>query len=232
MRHARTVAGASLQARPVAVPLLIGLNLGIFLITVAQAGSIGRNFASPLFFDWVTWPAAIVDGNEWWRLITGGFLHYGLVHVALNMIGLWFLGRLMEPLLGWARFTVVYLLSLLGGSAAVFAFGDVNAGVAGASGAVFGLLGAALVAVIRLKWNPQPILMMIALNAVISFLPGISLLGHLGGFVVGAGLTAAMMYAPRDRRALIQGAAVAGVLVLLVLVIALRTAQFSSVLAL
>jgi membrane associated rhomboid family serine protease len=230
VRRARTVAGATVQTRPVVVPLMIGLNLGIFLVTVAQAGSLARNDISPLFFDWVTWPLAIVDGNEWWRLVTGGFLHYGLFHIAVNMLALWLLGREIEPLLGWPRFALVYLLSLLGGSTAAFAFGDVDTRLAGASGAVWGVIGAVLVAVVRLKLNPQPVLAMIAINVFISFLPGISLLGHLGGFVVGAALTAAMVYAPRERRLPIQAGAVAGVIVLLGVVIAVRTSQISALL--
>jgi len=133
----------------------------------------------------------------------------------VNMLALWLLGREVEVLLGWPRFAAVYLLSLLGGSTAVFALGDMNTALAGASGAVWGVIGAMLVIVMRLKLNPQPVLALIAINAIISFLPGISLLGHLGGFVVGAVVTAAMVYAPPRQRVPIQIGAVVAVLVVL-----------------
>lgn len=229
VRRLRTVAGGQVQSRPVLTPLLIALNLGIFAITVAQAGSLQGNADSPLFEDWVTWPLAVAHGGEWWRLITGGFLHYGLVHVAVNMLALWLLGRDVELLLGWLRFGAVYLLSLLGGSTAVFAFGAANTALAGASGAVWGVIGAMLVIVLRLKLNPQPVLAMIAINAFISFLPGISLLAHLGGFVVGSVLTAAMVYAPSQQRAPVQIGAVLAVAVLLSVIIAASAARISAV---
>jgi membrane associated rhomboid family serine protease len=217
------------QTRPVLTLLLIALNLGIFLITAAQAGSLMLNADSPLFYDWVTLPLAVVVDGEWWRLITGGFLHYGLVHVAVNMLALWLLGRDVELMLGWPRFAAVYLLSLLGGSTAVFAFGDTNTALAGASGAVWGVIGAMLVIVVRLKLNPQPVLALIAINVFISFLPGISLLAHLGGFVVGAAVTAAMVYAPSQQRVPVQIGAVLGAVVLLGMIIAGSAMRIGSV---
>lgn len=227
VRRARTIAGGQLQRQPVVMPLMIALNLGVFLLTAAQAGSIWRNYASALFFDWVMWPQLIVDEGEWWRLITGGFLHYGLFHVVVNMLALWMLGRDVEQLLGWPRFLLVYLLSLLGGSTAVFVFGDVNTQLAGASGAVWGIIGAVLVAVVRLRLNPQPVIFLIVLNLAISFLPGISLLGHLGGFAVGIAVTAAMVYAPRGRQLFVQVAAVLAVVLLLGVLIVVRASQIA-----
>jgi membrane associated rhomboid family serine protease len=217
------------QSKPVLTPLLIALNLGIFLITAAQAGSLLRNDLSELFYDWVTLPLAVVIDGEWWRLITGGFLHYGLAHVAVNMLALWLLGRDVELLLGWRRFAAVYLLSLLGGSTAVFAFGSTNTALAGASGAVWGVIGAMLVIVVRLKLNPQPVLVLIAINVFISFLPGISLLAHLGGFVVGAAVTAAMVFAPPKQRVPVQIGAVIGAVVLLGVIIAGSAMRISTI---
>ena len=228
VRRPTTIAGAPVQRRPVVTPVLIALNLGVFLITAAQARSLMRNDVSELFFDWVTWPLLIVDGGEWWRLLTGGFLHYGLIHVAVNMLALWMLGRDVEQLLGWPRFLLIYVMSLLGGSTAAFVFGDPATRLAGASGAVWGIIGAVLVAVVRLKLNPQPVIGLILINVFISFLPGISLLGHLGGFVVGAALTAAMLYAPRAQRVPVQAGAVLAVLVVLGALLAMRAAQIST----
>jgi membrane associated rhomboid family serine protease len=212
-----TIAGAPLRRTLVAVPVLVLVNLAVFAITAGQAGNIAANANSPLFDEWVLWPRAVLDLGQPWRLLTAGFLHYGPVHLALNMIALWIIGRDIEPLLGRARFLAVYFLSLLGGSVAVLLFGPLDAGTAGASGAVWGVMGALLVVVLRLRLNPQPVLAVIAINAVISFLPGISLLGHLGGFVVGLAATAALVYAPRNRQRAVQIGALVTIGALLVL---------------
>jgi membrane associated rhomboid family serine protease len=223
VRRKTTIAGAPHRRTLIAVPVLALVNLGVFAITASQAGSMARNADSTLFDDWVLWPRAVLSFGEPWRLLTAGFLHYGPVHLALNMLALWIIGRDIEPLLGRARFLSVYFLSLLGGSVAVLLFGPMDAGTAGASGAVWGVMGALLVVVLRLRLNPQPVLAVIAINAVISFLPGISLLGHLGGFVVGVLATAALVYAPRDRQRLVQVGALAAIGALLVLLVLLRT---------
>ncbi len=231
VRRGTTVAGASQRTQLVVVPVMVVLNLLVFAFTAFQAGNIANNDRSELFDDWVLWPVGVVAFDEPWRLVTAGFLHYGPVHVALNMLALWILGRDIEPLLGRARFLAVYLLSLLGGSAAVFLFGSVGTGTAGASGAVWGVMGALLVVVLRLKRDVRGVLGVILLNVFISFLPGISLLGHLGGFVVGVGATAALVYAPRERRTQLQVGALTAIGVLLVLAIAIRWADLSSALS-
>jgi membrane associated rhomboid family serine protease len=228
-RRARTVAGAEPTQRLVVVPVLIVLNLVVFAVTAYQARSIGNNQNSELFIDWFLGPAVVASG-EWWRLLTSGFLHYGPIHIALNMIALYVLGRDLEPLLGRLRFTAVYLVSLLGGGTAVFLFSNPGVAVAGASGAVFGLMGGIAVVLFRLKLNPGPALGIIALNVFISVtLPGISLLGHLGGLVVGAILTAAMVYAPAQARTVWQAGTVLGLAVALVGLVVLRDAQFGDV---
>jgi membrane associated rhomboid family serine protease len=226
VRRGKTVAGAAPGQRLVVVPLLIVVNLIVFAITVYQARSLGDNQISELFFDWFLGPE-IVAAGEWWRLLTSGFLHFGPIHIALNMIALYVLGRDLEPLLGKLRFTAVYLVSLLGGGTAVFLFTDPKAAVAGASGAVFGLMGGIAVALLRLKMNPGPALGIIALNVFISItLPGISLIGHLGGLVVGAIATAAMVFAPARTRSLWQAGIVVGLTVALIGLIVMRDAQF------
>jgi membrane associated rhomboid family serine protease len=223
VRRKTTIAGAPLRRTLIAVPVLVLVNLGVFAITAAQAGSLAGNADSQLFDDWVLWPRAVLSFGEPWRLVTAGFLHYGPVHLALNMLALWIIGRDIEPLLGRTRFLAVYFLSLIGGSVAVLLFGPMDAGTAGASGAVWGVMGALLVVVLRLRLNPQPVLAVIAINAVISFLPGISLLGHLGGFVVGVLATAALVYAPRDRQRLVQVGALVAIGAALVILVLLRT---------
>ncbi|MCP2262137.1 Membrane associated serine protease, rhomboid family [Streptoalloteichus tenebrarius] len=226
VRRAVTVAGAEVRQRPLVVPVLILLNVVVFAWTAVQAGSIADNSASPLFSRWALWPPAVA-GDQWWRVVTSGFLHIGPVHLVLNMIALWVLGRDLEIILGRLRFLAVYLVSLLGGSAAVFLFGDTRVPVAGASGAVFGLMGGIAVAVIRLRLDPRPALTVIGLNVVLSIVvPGVSLLGHLGGLVVGAVASAGMVYAPARRRGLVQSGVLVGLLVALAVVFVLRDASF------
>jgi membrane associated rhomboid family serine protease len=225
-RRPVTVAGAALGRRLVVVHVLIGLNLLVYLLTVVQAGSVVSNANAPLFADWALWPPAVAGGQVW-RLATSGFLHYGPLHLAFNMYALWVIGRDLELVLGRLRFTAVYVVSLFGGGVSVFLLGAPQQQVAGASGAVFGLMGGIAVAALRLRLNPGPALGVIALNVVISVtLPGISLLGHLGGLVVGALATAGMVYAPVRNRTAWQVGTVVGLAVLLVVLTVLRYQQF------
>jgi membrane associated rhomboid family serine protease len=225
--RAATVAGAEPPGRSVVVPALIAINLVIFAVTVVQARSLSRNFDALLFWQWSLRPRAVADG-AWLRLLTSGFLHIGPIHLAFNMIALWVIGRDLELVLGRARFLMVYLVSLLGGSLAVLLFSDPTRPVAGASGAVFGLMGGLAVVLLRLRRSPRPALTIILLNVVISIVvPGISILGHLGGLVFGAAVTAGLVYAPRDRRAAVQAVTVLGLLAVIVVGAAARTLQLS-----
>jgi membrane associated rhomboid family serine protease len=233
VRPARTVAGARAARtgpRLVVVPALIVINVLAFAATAVQAGSIVDNSRSTLFMDGTLLPAWVSAG-EWWRLITSGFLHfgnyggYGPVHLLFNMFALWVIGKDLEIALGRGRFLTVYLLSLLGGSAAVMLFGAAGGGVAGASGAIYGLFGGIAVVVFRAKLNPGPVLGLLAINIFLSVaLPGISLLGHIGGLVAGALATAAMVYAPPARRTQVQIGACVALLLILVLAIAVKGA--------
>jgi membrane associated rhomboid family serine protease len=185
--------------RSVVIPILIAINVAIFVFTVAQAGSLSNNADAPLFQQWALQPAAVAQG-AWWQLLTSGFLHIGPLHLAFNMFALWVIGRDLERALGSVRFLVVYLVSLLGGSLAVFLFANPVSNTAGASGAVFGLMGGLAVVLMRLRLSPRPALTIIVLNVIISFaVPNISILGHLGGLACGAALTAAMVYGPKSR---------------------------------
>jgi membrane associated rhomboid family serine protease len=229
VRRPVTVAGAKVNSRPTVVPLLIAANLLIFGITVAQAGSLQENQLSPLFEQWNLWPPVVASG-EWWRLLTSGFLHFGPIHILLNMVALWVIGRDLEIVLGQLRFIAVYLVSLLGGGVAVFMFGSEEGAVAGASGAVFGLMGGLAVAVIRLRLNATPAIGVIALNIVISFaLPNISWLGHLGGLVVGAIATAGMVYPPARLRMPVQVGTLVALVAVLVGLVLYRYTQFGDV---
>jgi membrane associated rhomboid family serine protease len=220
VRRGVTIAGAEPGGRPRVTPTLVALNVAVFAWTVAASGSVMRNDRAPLFRDWALVPVLVADG-EWWRVITGGFLHFGPIHLLFNMLALWVIGRDIEPALGHARFLAVYLVSLLGGSAAVMLFSTPNALVAGASGAVFGLMGALAVLLRRLRIPLGQVGGLIVVNLVITFLlPGISVAGHLGGLAVGAIATVALVYAPAARRVPVQTAALGGLTLLLLALIA------------
>jgi membrane associated rhomboid family serine protease len=227
-RRPVTPAGARLSRQPVVVFLLIVVNALVYLATLVDAGSLNQSDASNLFAAWALSPVDAARG-EWWRLLTSGFLHLSLFHLATNMIALWILGRDLEMLLGRSRFCVVYGLSLLGGSTSVFLFSSPVEPVAGASGAIFGLMGGIAVAAFKLRVSLRPVLMVIVLNVVLSVaIPNISLLGHLGGLVTGVVSTAAILYAPSGRRLLWQSAGAAAVLVVLLLLLTAKEAQFSA----
>jgi membrane associated rhomboid family serine protease len=221
-----TVAGATLSTRPVVVPMLILLNAAVYVVTAVQAGSPIQNSTAALFRQWALWPPIVAANGEWWRLLTSGFLHYGLVHLGLNMFSLWIIGRQVELLLGRLRFATVYFMSLLGGGVSVFLFGGADQQVAGASGAVYGVMGGLAIAAFRLKINPGPVLGLIMLNVALSVaVPGISLLGHLGGLVVGALVTAGMVYPQAQQRRAWQFSTVVVLLAALVALIVVRDVQ-------
>jgi len=228
-RYATTVAGARPSGRDLVIPTLIGVNVAVFVFTVAQAGSLGGNAAAPLFQQWALSPLAVA-GGQLWRLVTSGFLHFGPVHLAFNMIALWVIGRDLETVLGRGRLVTVYLVSLLGGSAAVFLLEDPDRLTAGASGAVYGLMGGLAVVLLRLRRSPGPALGIIAINVVITFVvPGLSLLGHLGGLAFGTAATAAMVYAPAARRVPVQVAAVAALIVVIIGLVLTADARYGDV---
>ncbi|GGP38240.1 rhomboid family intramembrane serine protease [Saccharothrix coeruleofusca] len=224
-RTARTVAGAEDNPRRMVVaPVLIALNAVAFLVTAGQAGSAVDLRGSQLYADFVMWPIGVYFG-EWWRLVASGFLHNDPLHLLLNMAALYVLGQLLEPVFGRTRFLAVYLLSLLGGSVAVYLFDSVDRPVAGASGAIYGLLGALLVTQLKLRANLTPVLMVLGVNVVFSFtVANISWLGHLGGLFVGAAMAAALVYAPKPGRVFWQAGAVVAALLVLVLLVVTRTA--------
>ncbi len=136
---------------------------------------------------------ALVAGGEWWRLLSSMFLHSGFVHLAVNMISLYFLGSFVEEAFGRGRFLALYLLSGVSGGLAYLYFGAFDAAAVGASGAIFGLLGGILGYSLRrgtFSWqNPliRQLLILLALNLYIGFsVPNISNTAHLGGLAGGA----------------------------------------------
>ncbi|GAA4520995.1 rhomboid family intramembrane serine protease [Brachybacterium paraconglomeratum] len=176
-----------------------------------------------------------------WTFFTAGFLHGGILHLALNMYALWIVGQYLERTLGLVRFSAVYLVSVLGGHTAVYLLADPlgqawYTGTLGASGGVFGLFAAMFIVNRRMGRQSAQILVLIALNLVITFtIPNISWQGHLGGLVLGAAVTAGMFaLRPKatpgaDRQALarhsalVHSAVVAAATVLCVVLIVVKT---------
>lgn len=196
VRTISNIQGA-VQLTPVliAVCVIAGLASG----SVGAGGSGNELFARGALFG----PLIALD-HEYWRLITGGFLHSGLIHLGFNMYLLWMLGNLLEPSLGQVRFGLLYLVSLLAGSAGALVVSP-NAVTVGASGAVFGLMAAAFLELRSRGFDPMAsgIGPLILLNLVITFIPGfnISIGGHIGGLIGGAvAITLLQQTASRERR--------------------------------
>lgn len=171
---------------------LIAINLAVYLWSIMGRSSVMYGGLNKNQFD-IVLSQVFIDNGEWYRLVTAGFLHFGLLHLGMNMFILWQLGQLIEPGLGRTRFAMIYFASLLGGSAGALLLSP-NALTGGASGAVFGLMGAAAVILHRRGVNVMRtgIGTTLILNLIITFaLPGVSIGGHLGGVLIGAliGLT-------------------------------------------
>ncbi len=221
----RTVAGARLGQRPVVSIVLIAVNAIAFLWTAVQAGSAMDLSDSGAYQHGSLLPIEVASGDNW-RLLTAGFLHANLIHLATNMFSLYILGIPLERILGRGRFVLIYLLSLLGGSVSVMLFSGLFTPTIGASGAIYGLMGALLVTFKRLKYELRPLIIVLVLNVYVTFqFPGISWQGHLGGLVVGAIVGASMVFPPRETRRNWQWGTAIGVLVVCVALLVFRNAQ-------
>jgi membrane associated rhomboid family serine protease len=163
---------------------LIGVNIAIFLLNLAQGASLGSN-GGELFSDGALYGPAVANG-DWWRLLTAAFLHGSLIHLIFNLVMLYFIGTPMEAALGPFRYVGLYLASALAGSAGALVFAP-EAVTVGASGAIFGILGAAVV------FEQQghhvlggSALGIVVLNLAFTFaVPNVSIGGHLGGLLGG-----------------------------------------------
>lgn len=182
--------------QPVLTYSLIAVNVIAFAFSAKASGSIENNMGSLEVAKLALSEPATANG-WWWTAVTSGFLHFGPIHLLVNMFTLYVFGQNVERVLGRARLGAIYGLSLLGGSAAVLWFGLENTITVGASGAIFGLMGAELVLSLRLKVSPMSLLVIVGVNVVASFtISGISLYGHLGGLATGALVTAGLVYVP------------------------------------
>jgi membrane associated rhomboid family serine protease len=162
---------------------LIMINLVIWLLQVIP----GSTVTTTLLY------APLLTVIEPWRMITAGFVHSpdSFWHILLNIYSIYIFGRVIEPMLGPARFLALYLISIFGGSAMVLWLSEPVVPVVGASGAFFGLMGAYLIMLRAIGDNSGLLVGLIAVNLAFGFLvPGISWQGHLGGLLAGMAVTA------------------------------------------
>jgi membrane associated rhomboid family serine protease len=220
-RRSRRAGAPSLSlAGPYVTQALIAINVGIYLLGLLLGGEINGT-GSAIYENGVLVTTAIdSSGNpiglsegEWWRLITAAFLHYGPLHLGLNMLVLWIIGPALEEYLGHGRYLLLYIVSGLAGSAGALVWSP-DAATVGASGAIWGIMGAALI----LEWRKIYVfggqaLGLVVFNLAITFLiPGISIGGHVGG-LIGGGLSALVFLSLR-RTPTLATLAVAGIGVL------------------
>jgi membrane associated rhomboid family serine protease len=217
--HARSAAGAPARrarvtARRFSAPagivtrILIGVNVGVYLLELALGAGINAN-TGWIYEHGVLFGPVVADG-EWWRLITAAFLHYGPVHLGLNMLVLWFIGPALEEYLGPPKYLLLYLVSGLAGSAGALIWSP-NALTVGASGAIWGLMGAAVVLEARRIYVFGGQAMgLVVFNLIFTLLiPGVSIGGHIGGGLGGA--VAALAFASFRRTPVLAIVSVAAI---------------------
>jgi membrane associated rhomboid family serine protease len=198
-RRAARTASRSLSAYgPFVTFTLIGINVGVFLVQLFLGADLMRLNSGWIYENGVLVDEAVNSSNEvvgvahgeWWRLLTATFLHGSLIHLGMNMLVLWLIGPPVEEYFGHARYLLLYVVSGLAGSAGALLLSGGRPTV-GASGAIFGIMGAALVLEWRRIWVfGGQALGLVVINLVLTFaIPGISIGGHIGG-LVGGGLCA------------------------------------------
>ncbi len=185
-------------SRPVVTIGLIIVNALAFLVTTDETRELFGLIEGPVLSRFGNGVLGVADG-EWYRIISSGFMHANILHIGLNMYMLWILGQMFERRFGPIRFAGAYFASLVGGSLLALVTTQPNAITVGASGAVFGLLGALFllelshgVGVTQTQLGP-----LLLINLVFTFRPGISIGGHIGGLILG--LIAGAVYLYGDR---------------------------------
>ncbi|MFD7645183.1 rhomboid family intramembrane serine protease [Kitasatospora sp. NPDC059795] len=252
VRQARTVFGGRITSRPYATIALIVLNIAAYVLELVRpgivpqfdmlgAGSIQNNpNDDPLDLATMYHQAGVAHG-EWYRLLTGTFLHLqpdaytglgpiAITHIVFNMYWLWTLGRVVEDRLGVLRFLGLYLLAALGSSTLVYLIAP-HTETLGASGAVFGLAGGYWILSRRQGYDPlggNQLLGTMVLWMVISA-SITSWQGHLGGLLTGIAAGAALGLAPHRQRGLVQAVCLSAVLLLLATLIYAATGHLTSI---
>jgi membrane associated rhomboid family serine protease len=252
-RSARTPYGGTRSGNPaLSSMVLIGVNIAVWLTIVATGwresrlidrlallpvGRCGSEASPGAYYNLAReqtceratdgdgiWFPGVSDGS-YWQLVTSGFAHVEVWHIGFNMVALWFLGPQLEAVLGRTRFLALYFISLLAGSALVYWLADEGSATLGASGAIFGLLGALMIVAYKVGGDVRGLMVWLGLNVAITFLfPNVSWQGHLGGFVGGFLVGAVLVYAPRDRRTPIQAVGLSVITIVALALVVTRTA--------
>jgi membrane associated rhomboid family serine protease len=202
---------SSMTAAPTVTMALIAINVIVFLAS-GQFGFGNAAHGTQVFFKGALDGPDIHYGHDYWRLVTGGFLHVSIIHIGFNMYLLYMLGQMLEPVLGNVKFGLIYFTSLLAGSFGALALNPTTITV-GASGAVFGLMGAAFFELRSRGFDPfaggiQSIGGLIVINLLFSLaLSNVSIGGHIGGLIGGSLCAVAMHEANRRRQPLLGYAA-------------------------
>ena len=238
-RAGRTTYGGKRSSNPALTSqVLIALNAAVWLLITATGGQ-GSAWVDRLallpdsaVFRLPNGTLLPVDGvadGAYWQLVTSMFTHVDLLHIGFNMLALWFLGPQLEAAIGRTRFLALYFLSGLTGSAFVYWLSPEHSSTVGASGAIFGLMGALLVIAIKLRADYSQILVWLGLNVVLTVVGRgfISWQGHLGGLVGGVLIALVIAYAPRRQRTLWQAIGLGTLAVLILVALVARTLSLS-----
>ncbi len=232
-RQARTPYGGTRVGDPRLTSfVLIGINVAVWLLIQVTGRGASRlvdylallpdSARRQLPDGSIVLVRGVADG-AWWQVMTSVFTHVEVLHIGFNMLALYILGPMLENVLGRWRFLALYLVSGLAGSAAVMLWAFPFGQTLGASGAIFGLMGALGVVALKVRGQLQTVLIWIGLNLVFTFtLSGISWQGHLGGLAGGTLIGFAMVFAPRPHRSLVQWSVTAAVALAALAAIALR----------
>ncbi len=231
--------------------VLIGINVAVWAMVLLTGGAFGKVFnllaISPeghcpaggnqilltnkagCVAEGFQWIDGVATGS-WWQVLTSAFTHSEALHIAFNMFALWILGPQLEKLLGRARFLALYLVSAMAASAFVMLFSDPFVSTVGASGAIFGMLGAFLLVARKHGGNVRQILILLGANVVITVVGSsyISWQGHLGGLLGGLAVTAALIHVPKEHRKRWQWPLVSLVAVLSLAAMAFKAFQLTN----
>ncbi|MFC9795133.1 rhomboid family intramembrane serine protease [Streptomyces sp. NPDC127584] len=226
----RTLAGGRVASDGrLVTKILIGINLAVYLAVLA----FGDRLVDELVLIGYAYSPALgelvgVADGEWYRLLTSTVLHQEVWHILFNVLGLWVIGGIVEPELGRLRYAALCLLSGLSGSVLAYLVAAQNQPSLGASGVVYGLIGAWVVLARRQRHDMRPVVLFVALSLLMTFTrPGISWEAHVGGLVAGAVVTYALVHAPRARRNLVQYGALSLVLLIDLGIVLARSATLT-----
>ena len=231
-RSGRTPYGGQRPGNPALTSqVLIAINVAVWiaiLVTGRNSSELVKQLAlrPSSTFGGIVYPVPSVAQGDYWQLLTSAFTHVAVWHIGFNMLVLWVLGPQLELAVGRLRYLAIYLISGLAGSAAVMWLSEPIGLTLGASGAIFGLMGALLVIAIKVHGDVRGIATWIGVNLVLTvvLVGNVSWQGHLGGLAGGILTGAVVVFAPRQHRATWQAAGLAAVAVLVLIASAARVA--------